>query len=292
MSTGLSISGLSKTYRNGIRALNGVDLQVDPGLYGLLGPNGAGKTTLMRTLASLQSPDAGQIHLDDVDVLREPDHLRRRLGYLPQQIGAYPAVTARSLLRRFAWLRGRTRKVEREHEVDALLAKVNLAAEADRAAATFSGGMLRRLGIALALIGNPRLLIVDEPTAGLDPAERDRFHRLIADVGAEAIVLLSTHIVEDVENLCNRLAIMADGRIMAEGKPEALMAPYQGRLWEGVLARDEAVDDCLHLAAHPDGTRVVIEANAAPDTRFAAREPRLQDVYHAALRETEGAEQL
>jgi ABC-type multidrug transport system ATPase subunit len=196
--SGLEVRGLTKTYSNGVHALQGVDLSVPPGLYGLLGPNGAGKSTLMRSLATLQRPDAGAIRLDGVDVLADPGHLRQRLGYLPQHIGAYPGVSGRSLLERFAWLKGRTDARARRDEIEALLERVNLSEAAGRAVATYSGGMLRRFGIALALIGSPRLLVVDEPTAGLDPAERNRFHRVLADVAQGAVVLLSTHIVEDV----------------------------------------------------------------------------------------------
>ncbi|WP_102292985.1 ABC transporter ATP-binding protein, partial [Janthinobacterium sp. AD80] len=240
ISPGLVVRGLAKTYANGVPALNGIDLEVPPGLYGLLGPNGAGKSTLMRTLATLQAPDRGSIHLDGVDVLADPDHLRRRLGYLPQQIGAYPGVSGHSLLERFAWLKGNSDKARRHAEVQALLARVNLSDAAHRPVSTYSGGMLRRFGIALALIGSPRLLIVDEPTAGLDPAERNRFHRVLADVAAEAVVLLSTHIVEDVENLCPRLAILAGGRIVAQGTPASLTDGYRGRLWQRVVPRGEA----------------------------------------------------
>lgn len=283
--SGLVIEGLTKTYHNGVRALNGVDLHVQPGMYGLLGPNGAGKSSLMRTLATLQSPDSGRIALDGVDVLADPDYQRQRLGYLPQQIGAYPGLSARSLLDRFAWLKGRTHNRERQAEVETLLEKVNLSQAADRAVATYSGGMLRRFGIALALVGAPRLLIVDEPTAGLDPAERNRFHRVLADVAAEAIVLLSTHIVEDVENLCHRLAVLAGGRIVAEGTPAELTEPFRGQLWECVIPRGEALPPHLHVAASPEGSRVIVHADTPPDGRFVAHAPRLEDVYYVALAE-------
>ena len=216
---GLQVTGLTKTYAGGVRALDGVDLTVGPGLYGLLGPNGAGKSTLMRTLATLQKPDRGSITLDGVDALADPDYVCRRLGYLPQQIGTYPTVTGRQLLERFAWLKGRTDAAERRREVARLLERVNLQRDADRAVATWSGGMLRRFGIALALVGDPRLLIVDEPTAGLDPAERSRFHRVLADVAADNVVLLSTHIVDDVESLCERLSIL-DRRRRDDGRPD------------------------------------------------------------------------
>ncbi len=281
--TGLEVRGLAKTYAGGVPALQGVDLRVPPGLYGLLGPNGAGKSTLMRTLATLQRPDAGSILLDGVDVLADPHHLRQRLGYLPQQIGAYPGVSARSLLERFAWLKGRTDARARRAEVDALLDQVNLADAAGRAVATYSGGMLRRFGIALALIGSPRLLVVDEPTAGLDPAERNRFHRVLADVAQGAVVLLSTHIVEDVQNLCARLAILAGGRVVAEGTPADLAAPLAGRLWESVVPHGAPLPTgALHLAAAPQGTRAVVHGER-PGDAFAPRTPDLEDAYYLAL---------
>ena len=281
---GLQVSRLTKTYPGGIRALDDVDLRVGPGLYGLLGPNGAGKSTLMRTLATLQQPDSGSITLDGVDALADPDHVRRRLGYLPQQIGAYPTVTGRQLLERFAWLKGRTNASERRREVAQLLERVNLRADADRAVATYSGGMLRRFGIALALAGNPRLLIVDEPTAGLDPAERSRFHRVLADIAANNIVLLSTHIVDDVESLCERLSIMAAGRIVGEGTPAALTAPLQGRLWSRMVPRGDPVPGAaLHVSATPAGARVVVEAPVTPGEPWAPHAPCLEDVYHAAI---------
>lgn len=285
--SGLYVRNLRKTYRNGVQALADVDLDVAPGLYGLLGPNGAGKSTLMRTLAGLQAPDAGQIQLDGVDVLGDPQHLRMRLGYLPQQIGAYPGVSARDLLDRFAWLKGRAGRRERRAEVEALLAKVNLERVADQAVSTYSGGMLRRFGIALALLGNPRLLIVDEPTAGLDPAERNRFHRVLADVAAQAVVLLSTHIVEDVENLCRRLAILSGGRIIAEGTPAELAGRLQGRLWSRVVPRGEALPGgVVHLSAAPTGTLAVVLAEVAPADGFQPHRPRLEDAYHHALAAT------
>jgi len=282
---GLVIEGLVKTYRNNVRALDGVNLQVAPGMYGLLGPNGAGKSTLMRTLATLQAPDSGQIRLDGVDVLADPDHLRSRLGYLPQQIGAYPGVTAWSLLDRFSWLKGRTSKIGRRAEVGALLEKVNLSEVAHRAVSSYSGGMLRRFGIAVALLGSPELLIVDEPTAGLDPAERNRFHRVLADVAVESIVLLSTHIVEDIENLCERLAILAGGRVIAEGTPAELAASYEGHLWERLVPRGEALPPTLHAVASPQGTRIIVYSERQPDANFALHVPKLEDVYHLALRD-------
>ena len=283
VNSGLQVRGLCKRYTNGVEALRGVDLSVGPGMYGLLGPNGAGKSSLMRTLATLQLPDAGSIQLDGVDVLADSEHLRRRLGYLPQQLGAYPGVSARDLLDRFAWLKGRTDTRQRREEVEGLLAKVNLQEAAHRALATYSGGMLRRFGIAMALIGSPRLLIVDEPTAGLDPAERNRFHRVLADVAAESIVLLSTHIVEDVENLCSRLAVMAGGRIIVEGRPADLLGAEQGCLWEASFGRGEPLPAALHVAASPAGSRVIVHGERPADPRFTPHAPRLEDIYYLAL---------
>ncbi|RMH93595.1 ATP-binding cassette domain-containing protein [Lysobacter pythonis] len=288
--SGLRLAGLTKTYANGVHALQGVSLDVRPGLFGLLGPNGAGKSTLMRTLAGLQRPDEGGIHLDGHDVLADPHYLRQRLGYLPQQIGAYPGVNAWTLLERFAWLKGRAQRAERRQEVTQLLERVNLLDAADRPVATYSGGMLRRFGIAIALLGRPRLLIVDEPTAGLDPAERNRFHRVLAEVADDAMVLLSTHIVEDVEHLCQHVAILAGGRIVAEGAPAELVRPLAGRLWSRIVPRGEALPEReVQLVAVATGTLAVIEA-ASPPPGYVPFPPRLEEAYHLALKAA-GAEE-
>ena len=279
---GLVIKDLCKTYRNGVSAMNNVDLNVKPGMFGLLGPNGAGKSTLMRTLATLQSPDRGEIFLDGVDVLHDPDYLRRRLGYMPQTLGAYPGVSARNLLSRFAWLKGQTDRRQRETEVESLLERVNLSHAANQTVATYSGGMLRRFGIAIALIGSPRLLIVDEPTAGLDPAEANRFHRVLADVATEAIVLLSTHIVEDIESLCDRLTIMAQGQILVEGSPEELIAPLKDQLWTRVIPRGETIPEAFNLRAAPRGTRVIMRGER-PDDQYEPHPPTLEDAYYSWL---------
>ena len=279
---GLRVENLSKTYDDSVHALANVNLTVEPGLYGLLGPNGAGKSTLMRTLATLQQPDQGSITLDSVDVLEQPEHLRERLGYLPQQIGTYQGVSARGLLQRFAWLKGFTDKRERLVHVDELLERVNLSDDGHRAVATYSGGMLRRFGIAVAIIGGPRLLIVDEPTAGLDPAERKRFHNVLADLGEDAVVLLSTHIVEDVENLCPRLSILNQGAIVAEGTPEELKQKLAGNIWQAELSRNQAEpENTLHYTVTPQGKRVI--AFGEQPEGFSAYEPKLEDVYHHAL---------
>ena len=278
----LVVTNLSKAYNREVQALDEVDLRVSPGLYGLLGPNGAGKSTLMRTLATLQKPDMGTILFDGVDALKNPDHLRQRLGYLPQQIGAYPGVSGRNLLERFAWLKGMTDKKIRRAHVDELLDRVNLTRDGHREVATYSGGMLRRFGIALAIIGNPRLLIVDEPTAGLDPAERKRFHNVLSDLGEDAVVLLSTHIVEDIENLCTRLSILNNGRIVAEGTPEELKAKLEGNIWSADFARNDALpDNVLHYTVTPQGKNAVVLGDKPEG--FSTHSPRLEDVYHQAL---------
>lgn len=292
MNNGLVVKDLQKKYANGVQALNGVNLEVGSGLYGLLGPNGAGKSTLMRTLATLQEPDSGSITLDGIDVLAQPDELRRQLGYLPQQIGAYPGVSARSLMERFAWLKGRTDKMQRRQEIEQLLEQVNLTNAAHRSVSEYSGGMLRRFGIAMSLIASPRLLIVDEPTAGLDPSERNQFHRVLADVATEAVVLLSTHIVEDVENLCNKLSILTDGRIVASGSPRELTEPLRGRLWTNIIKRDQEIpSDALRILAHPEGLRIIIQSEQSPQG-YTAHQPSLEDAYHVALKESAEAKSL
>lgn len=284
--SGLVVKGISKTYKNGVKALDNVSLTVNSGMYGLLGPNGAGKSSLMRTLATLQTPDTGSITLDGVDVLADPDHLRNNLGYLPQVVGAYPGISAQDLLYRFTALKGIVSPVVRRDEVARLLAQVNLADVGDQTVATYSGGMLRRFGIAVALIGSPRLIIVDEPTAGLDPAERNRFHCVLADVATEAIVLLSTHIVEDIEHLCQDLAILAAGKIVLEGSPSEVTAPYQNSMWQAVIPRGEPLPPSLHTVARPSGTLVIVEGPKPSDARFTPHTPRLEDIYHLALAKT------
>ncbi|MEM0910673.1 MAG: ATP-binding cassette domain-containing protein [Pseudomonadota bacterium] len=283
MSQGLIVNKLTKQYANGVKALNGVGLNVPRGLYGLLGPNGAGKSTLMRTIATLQMPDSGSIELDGMDVLNNPEKLRKNLGYLPQTIGAYPGVSALSLMSRFAWLKGFTEKSARDYEIAQILERVNLTDAANRNVAEYSGGMLRRFGIGLALIGEPRLLIVDEPTAGLDPMERNRFHRVLSDVSEDAAVLLSTHIVEDVENLCDDLSILVAGQIVASGSPKDLITPLDGQLFSKVFAKGEPVPkSALRVLANPKGLLVIVRARTAPNG-FKVRSASLEDAYHVAL---------
>src|SRR5947208_2316429 len=238
----LEISNLSHTYSNGTVALDDVNLSVPRGMYGLLGPNGAGKSTLMRTVATLQQPTAGVIRFGDIDVLADPERLRRTLGYLPQDFGVYPRVSAQSMLDHLAILKGITNAKDRKSVVETLLEQTNLWAVRNKSIAGFSGGMRQRFGIAQALIGNPELIIVDEPTAGLDPEERNRFLNLLAEIGDRVVVILSTHIVEDVSDLCPRMAVLAAGKIQLEGAPLELIEQSRGTVWAKTIERDQLDD--------------------------------------------------
>ena len=235
----LEIANLSHTYANGTKALDDVSLSIPKGMYGLLGPNGAGKSTLMRTVATLQAPTEGTVFFGDIDVLAQPDRLRKTLGYLPQDFGVYPRVSAYSMLDQLAVMKGITGKGERKSVVETLLEQTNLWAVRNKNIAGFSGGMRQRFGIAQALIGNPELIIVDEPTAGLDPEERNRFLNLLAGIGDNVVVILSTHIVDDVADLCPRMAVLANGRVQLEGKPSDLIAATRGRIWAKTIDRSE-----------------------------------------------------
>ncbi len=284
----LKITNLSKTYPNGVRALDAVTLHIERGLFGLLGPNGAGKSTLMRTIAALQEPDAGEIGLDDLDVLAEPRELRRRLGYLPQDFGVYPGISALALLEHIAVLKGITNRRERREQVESLLALTNLWDVRKNAVSTFSGGMKQRFGIAQALLGNPALIIVDEPTAGLDPEERNRFHNLLSEIGEGAVVLLSTHIVEDVSDLCPRMAILAGGRVVVEGVPARLIEQLEGRLWRKTIPKADVARYrerhrviSTHLFAGE--TQVHVLSEERPEEGFEPVAPDLEDVYFSYL---------
>lgn len=284
----LTIRDLTYTYPNGTQALSGVSLELPAGMFGLLGPNGAGKSTLMRCLATLQVPQSGSIHFGDMDVLASPQALRRTLGYLPQDFGVYPRVSAWDMLDHLAVLKGFTARAERHDAVARLLRQVNLWDVRRKAIAGFSGGMRQRFGIAQALLGNPRLIIVDEPTAGLDPEERNRFLTLLAEIGEQVVVILSTHIVEDVAELCPRMAILAGGRIVADGAPAQLTASLDGRIWRKTVGRDAI--DAVRAHHHVIATRLVagrtlvhVLADAPPGDGFAAAVPGLDDVYFAAL---------
>ncbi|MGH8445943.1 MAG: ABC transporter ATP-binding protein [Solimonas sp.] len=284
----LVIRDLSKRYANGVQALDRVSLAIRPGMFGLLGPNGAGKSTLMRTLATLQGADGGQATLGDIDVLHEPDRVRAVLGYLPQDFGLYPKVSAADLLDHFARLKGLVDPERRRETVDALLHRVNLHAVRKQKLGGFSGGMRQRFGIAQALLGDPKLVIVDEPTAGLDPEERVRFHNLLADIAADVVVILSTHIVSDVSDLCGQLAIIDKGRVLLSGEPEALVAAARGHVWRKVADKTEveALKQGLPvISTRLQAGRTIVRAYAAtaPAAGFETVEPELEDVYFSTI---------
>jgi ABC-type multidrug transport system ATPase subunit len=288
----LAIRDLSKTYPNGTQALKDVTLDVPRGMFGLLGPNGAGKSTLMRTLATLQDADRGTATLQAnggaIDVLKDHDAVRRTLGYLPQDFGVYPKVSALEMLDHFARLKGFAAKGERKSLVESLLKQVNLWDVRRKALGGFSGGMRQRFGIAQALIGNPQLVIVDEPTAGLDPEERVRFHNLLAEIGENVVVILSTHIVQDVSDLCGHMAVIDKGRVLLHGAPLELMGLVAGKVWRKTIARSE-VDAAKRqypvISTRLVAGRTVIHVYAAepPDSAFDADEATLEDVYFAAI---------
>ncbi len=284
----LRIEHLSKTYPNGLQALKDVTLTIPKGMFGLLGPNGAGKSTLMRTLATLQEADAGTAMLGTMDVLRDKDAVRKTLGYLPQEFGVYPKVSAQDLLDHFCVLKGVISRAERRDLVERLLTQTNLWESRHRRLGGFSGGMRQRFGIAVALIGKPALIIVDEPTAGLDPAERVRFLNLLSELGENSIVILSTHIVDDVAELCARMAIINQGQILLEADPQQAVADLQGRIWRKTVNKDEVE---AHAQAHAVistklfAGRVALRVldDARPSPEFEPAEAELQDVYFAVM---------
>lgn len=284
----LRIENLSKTYANGVRALDNVSLTIPRGMFGLLGPNGAGKSTLMRTVATLQEADSGAVHLGDIDVLTEKEEVRKRLGYLPQDFGVYPRISALDMLDHLAMLKGITRNGERKDLVDAMLKRCNLWDVRKKALTGYSGGMRQRFGIAQALIGNPQLLIVDEPTAGLDPGERNRFYNLLAEVGENIVVILSTHIVEDVMELCTRMAIINVGKVLYEGAPDAAVAQLEGKIWQRSILKSE-VDDYggrfkvisnKLVAGRP---RIHVFSDGLPDEGFQPAHAGLEDVFFSKI---------
>ena len=285
----LQIRGVSKTYANGVRALDDVSLTIPAGMYGLLGPNGAGKSTLMRILATLQEPDEGSIRLGDVDVIDQKDEVRRMLGYLPQEFGLYPKVSAEKLLDHFALLKGIAERGARRDVVEALLRQTNLWEVRRQKLGGYSGGMKQRFGVAVALLGNPKLLIVDEPTAGLDPAERVRFLNLLSELGENSVVLLSTHIVEDVSELCTKMAIIDEGRILLEAEPVHAIADLRGRIWRRIISKHElaalereyVVISTKLLAGR---TLAHVYSDTTPGAGFEAVEPDLEDVYFSAMK--------
>lgn len=290
----LELDQVSHVYPNGTRALDRVTLSIPRGMFGLLGPNGAGKSTLMRTVATLQSPTEGSIRFGDIDVIAEPERLRRRLGYLPQDFGVYPRVSAYEMLNHLAALKGIASAADRKPTVEMLLQQTNLWPVRKKALTSFSGGMRQRFGIAQALIGNPELIIVDEPTAGLDPEERNRFLNLLAEIGENVVVILSTHIVEDVSDLCPRMAVIADGRIQLEGAPLELIRATRGRIWMKAIDRAE-LDSCRERHAvistrlFAGRTIVHILSDTDPGDGFAAVQGGLADVYFSTLAQSRRA---
>ncbi|SEM00763.1 ABC-type multidrug transport system, ATPase component [bacterium A37T11] len=286
--TKLIINQLSKTYQNGHRALDEVSLEIGKGMFGLLGQNGAGKSTLMRTLATLQDADAGTVFLDGLDVLKQPQEVRKVLGYLPQDFGVYPNVSAHEMLAYIASMKGVRSGKGLKEAVDELLARVNLYDVRHKKLGTYSGGMKQRFGIAQALIGQPMLIIVDEPTAGLDPWERNRFYNLLSQIGENTIVILSTHIVEDVATLCRDMAIMGQGKVLLTGKPQQLEQTLLGHLWQKPVSRDE-LERCQQQLSvisshfHAGQLHVTVLANEAPDSQFISKPPTLEDVYFTQL---------
>ena len=284
----LHLRNVSKTYPNGVQALKSVTLTVPPGMFGLLGPNGAGKSTLMRLVATLQEADEGSIHLGDLDVVRQKDRVRETLGYLPQSFGFHPRVSAERLLDHFAVLKGVVERGPRREVVESLLRRTNLWEVRKQRVGTFSGGMRQRLGVAVALVGNPRLIIVDEPTAGLDPEERVRFLNLLSEIGEDSVVILSTHIVEDVEELCNRLAIIDRGTILLEAEPMRAIDELRGRIWRRTVSREElpAIERELQVISTKlmaGRTIVHVFADSSPRAGFEAVEPDVKDVYYSVM---------
>ena len=285
----LTITGLSKTYPNGVKALKNLSLTIGNLMFGLLGPNGAGKSSLMRTIATLQDPDSGSIDLDGLNVLKQKNEVRRILGYLPQEFGVYPKVSAVDLLQHLAVMKGVTNRTERKQMVDAILQQTNLWDVRKKSLGTYSGGMKQRFGIAQALLANPQLIIVDEPTAGLDPAERNRFLNLLSSIGSNVTVILSTHIVEDVRELCPRMAIISNGELLLEGSPAEALDSLRGKIWSKIAATDDELRTLeanfhvvsTHLVGGLHEVRVYAEAN--PGDGFRAIESSLEDVYFLNL---------
>ncbi len=290
----LTIKALNKTYANGVQALKDVHLQIPTGLYGLLGPNGAGKSSLMRTIATLQEPDSGSIQFDNIDVLTDKEGLRRQLGYLPQDFGVYPKVSAEDLLNHFAVLKGVTQRAERKEMVDGLLQQTNLWEARKRKLGTFSGGMRQRFGIAQALLGAPRLVIVDEPTAGLDPDERNRFLNLLAEIGEQVVVMLSTHIVEDVTDLCPRMAMIVKGEVLLQGEPQAAIELLRDKVWRKRISKAALPEyqqrfNVLSSRLVAGQPQINVHCESQPDEGFVQVEPDLEDVYFLKIRASQNS---
>lgn len=284
----LKIHNLSKTYPNGVRALNDINLEITNGMFGLLGANGAGKSSLMRTIASLQEPTSGSISFNGYDIIKEPENIRKYLGYLPQEFGVYPKISAEKLLDHLAVLKGILDTKQRKEHVTALLQQVNLYQHRKKSVYTFSGGMRQRFGIAQALLGNPQLIIVDEPTAGLDPEESNRFLNLLSAIGENVIVILSTHIVEDVRNLCPKMAILSNGEIISEGNPKDLVASIEGKIWTKMVPKKDIevykkTFDVISTKLVAGETQLRVLSDYKPEDSFEAITPNLEDFYFAIL---------
>jgi ABC-2 type transport system ATP-binding protein len=285
----LSIQNLTKTYPGGVRALRGINLEIPPGMFGLLGPNGAGKSTLMKILATLLEPDSGSAHLDSLDLIADKNATRRLLGYLPQEFGVYPKMSATDLLNHLAIMKGITNRGERKQLVEGLLQQTNLWDFRKKALGGYSGGMKQRFGIAQALLANPKLIIVDEPTAGLDPAERNRFLNLLSSIGRSVVVILSTHIVDDVRELCSRMAVISNGKLLLEGVPAQTLEALRGRIWTKIVATDserEALEKSMqvvstHLVGGQHELRIYSESS--PGEGFSPVDAELEDVYFLTL---------
>lgn len=284
----LRIHNLSKTYPNGVRALNDINLEITNGMFGLLGANGAGKSSLMRTIASLQEPTSGSISFNGSDIIKKPEDMRKYLGYLPQEFGVYPKISAEKLLNHLAVLKGILDAKQRNEHVTALLQQVNLYQHRKKSVYTFSGGMRQRFGIAQALLGNPKLIIVDEPTAGLDPEESNRFLNLLSEIGENVIVILSTHIVEDVRNLCPKMAILSNGEIITEGNPKDLIASIEGKIWTKTVPKKDIEGyrktfDVISTKLVAGETQLSVISDHKPEDGFEAITPNLEDFYFAIL---------
>ena len=284
----LNIDNISKTYPNGVQALKNVSIEIGNGIFGLLGPNGAGKSTLMRTIAALQDADSGTIMLGDVDVEKDKQGLREMLGYLPQEFGVYPKVSAIDLLDHMAVMKGITDATNRKEQVDSLLYQVNLWESKDQKLGTFSGGMKQRFGIAQALLGDPKLIIVDEPTAGLDPMQRNRFHNLLSEIGENVVVILSTHIVDDVSDLCNDMAIILNGELKLAGKPLELIKKLEKKVWQGLVEKDvaESLKDDERLISsrlYMGKVKIRLLSDEEPESGFTISDPEIEDLYFATI---------
>ena len=284
----LTVENISKTYPNGVKALKNVSLEITNGIFGLLGPNGAGKSTLMRTIAALQEADDGSIMLGDIDVAKDKQALREMLGYLPQEFGVYPKVSAIDLLDHMAIMKGIADAQIRKEQVESLLYQVNLWESKEQKLGTFSGGMKQRFGIAQALLGDPKLIIVDEPTAGLDPMQRNRFHNLLSEIGENVIVILSTHIVDDVSDLCNDMAIILNGELKLSGKPLELIKKLEGKVWQGLIEKDvaETLEDDERLISkrlYMGKVKVRLLSDGEPMKGFKLNEPEIEDLYFATI---------